>query len=72
VTVVTVGDTAVGKTALIQRFCNDAFPQSHTATSFSRYQKESVVAGRRVEYTVWDTSGLRGPCTSRTLAYRFF
>jgi len=70
VTVVTVGDTAVGKTALIQRFCNDAFPQSHTATSFSRYQKESVVAGRRVEYTVWDTSGLRGPCTSRTLAYR--
>jgi len=70
VTVVTVGDTAVGKTALIQRFCNDTFPQSHTATSFSRYQKESVVAGRRVEYTVWDTSGLRGPCTSRTLAYR--
>jgi len=70
VTVVTVGDTAVGKTALIQRFCNDAFPQSHTATSFSRYQKESMVAGRRVEYTVWDTSGLRGPCTSRTLAYR--
>ena len=28
------------------------------------------MAGRRVEYTVWDTSGLRGPCTSRTLAYR--
>ena len=33
VTVVTVGDTAVGKTALIQRFCNDTFPQVTLSTN---------------------------------------
>ena len=36
VTVVTVGDTAVGKTALIQRFCNDTFPQV-TLSKNTRY-----------------------------------
>ena len=33
VTVVTVGDAAVGKTALIQRFCNDTFPQVTLSTN---------------------------------------
>ena len=37
VTVVTVGDTAVGKTALIQRFCNDTFPQV-TLTHYTSFR----------------------------------
>lgn len=37
VTVVTVGDAAVGKTALIQRFCNDTFPQVTLSTNTHYY-----------------------------------
>ena len=44
--------------------------QSHQPTSFERYQQESCVAARRVEFTMWDTSGSRQPSTNRSLAYR--
>jgi len=75
VTVVTVGDCGVGKTALINRFCEDKFVENYIPSAFSRHLVNSSVAGRRVRYTFWDTSGARTtprtPAnTPRTLAIR--
>jgi len=69
-TVVTVGDSRVGKTALINRFCDDVFIENHVATSFTRYISDSLVANRRVRYTIWDTAGTLETNTTRTLAFR--
>jgi len=69
-TVVTVGDCKVGKTALINRFCDDVFIENYAATSFNRYISDSMVANKRVRYTIWDTAGDRTTNTTRTLAFR--
>jgi len=70
VTLVTVGDAAVGKTSLINRFCSDTFNENHVRTSFCRYVHETVIGSRRVRYTIWDTSGSLETNTTRSLAYR--
>jgi len=69
-TVVTVGDCKVGKTALINRFCEDVFIENYAATSFNRYISDSMVANKRVRYTIWDTTGAIATNTTRTLAFR--
>jgi len=69
-TVVTVGDSRVGKTALINRFCDDVFIENYAATSFNRYISDSLVANKRVRYTIWDTAGVMETNTTRTLAFR--
>eukprot|EP00090_Calanus_glacialis_P006791 TRINITY_DN15292_c0_g1_i1.p1 TRINITY_DN15292_c0_g1~~TRINITY_DN15292_c0_g1_i1.p1 ORF type:complete len:431 (-),score=45.09 TRINITY_DN15292_c0_g1_i1:295-1587(-) len=69
-TVVTVGDCKVGKTALINRFCDDVFIENYAATSFNRYISDSMVANKRVRYTIWDTTGVIETNTTRTLAFR--
>eukprot|EP00092_Neocalanus_flemingeri_P031390 GFUD01034094.1.p1 GENE.GFUD01034094.1~~GFUD01034094.1.p1 ORF type:complete len:431 (-),score=73.68 GFUD01034094.1:103-1395(-) len=69
-TVVTVGDCKVGKTALINRFCDDVFIENYAATSFNRYISSSLVANKQVRYTIWDTTGAIATNTTRTLAYR--
>lgn len=69
-TVVTVGDSKVGKTALINRFCHDVFIENYAATSFNRYISDSLVANKRVRYTIWDTAGVMETNTTRTLVFR--
>merc|ERR1712038_1078283 len=70
VTLVTLGDAAVGKTSLINRFCSDTFNENYVSTSFCRYVHDTVLGSRRVRYTIWDTSGSLETNTSRSLAYR--
>jgi len=69
-TVVTVGDSKVGKTALINRFCHDVFIENYTATSFNRYISDSLVANKRVRYTIWDTAGVMESNTTRSMVFR--
>jgi len=70
VTLVTAGPAAVGKTALINRFCNDTFNENYSPTSFFRYQCSEVVGARVVRFVIWDTSGTAETSTVRSLAYR--
>jgi len=69
-TLLTLGDAAVGKTSLINRFCTDNFNENYVSTSFCRYMHETVIGSRRVRYTIWDTSGSMEANTTRSLAYR--
>merc|ERR1711953_1663227 len=54
VTLVTLGDAAVGKTSLINRFCSDNFNENYVSTSFCRYVHDTVIGSRRVRFTIWD------------------
>jgi len=69
-TVVMVGDAGVGKTALATRFCEDIFIQNYAPTTFNRYISDSMVANKRVRYTIWDTAGSKESNSTRTLACR--
>lgn len=68
--VVVVGDSKVGKTALINRFVHDDYTENYRPTNFSKQVKTTMVANRRVRYTVWDTCGAEGPNSTRNIAYR--
>jgi len=69
-TVVIVGDSKVGKTALINRFCHDVFTEYYAGTSFNCHISDSLVANKRVRYTIWDTAGVMETNTTRTLVFR--
>eukprot|EP01062_Namystynia_karyoxenos_P040493 TRINITY_DN29531_c0_g1_i1.p1 TRINITY_DN29531_c0_g1~~TRINITY_DN29531_c0_g1_i1.p1 ORF type:complete len:206 (+),score=64.72 TRINITY_DN29531_c0_g1_i1:81-698(+) len=56
--IVMVGDIGVGKSCIAVRFIQNIFPldmKSTLGASFLR--KESIVAGRTVRFSVWDTAG---------------
>ncbi|KAK2489438.1 hypothetical protein MC885_012782 [Smutsia gigantea] len=56
--VVFVGDSAVGKTSFLRRFCEDRFSPGMTATVGIDYHVKSVcVDGSRVALQLWDTAG---------------
>ncbi|OQR69950.1 ras and EF-hand domain-containing protein-like [Tropilaelaps mercedesae] len=56
--VVIVGDSAVGKSSLINRFCRGHFVPSFNTTIGVDFQVKSVVVdGRSVALQLWDTAG---------------
>lgn len=57
--VVLIGDSKVGKSALVYRFINNKFSEGYRATSFEKLTTSALVANRRVKYTIWDTTGSR-------------
>ena len=56
-TVVIVGDTKVGKSALVNKFRTGKFESSYNKTSFESFNTSSIVCGQRVKFTIYDTSG---------------
>jgi len=53
-----LGDSAVGKTSLVDRFCDDEFRASMTSTIGIDFKQKTVdIDGTRVKLTIWDTAG---------------
>ncbi|XP_072166036.1 EF-hand calcium-binding domain-containing protein 4B-like [Diadema setosum] len=56
--VVFVGDSGVGKTSIIHRFCTDSFSDSFCATIGVDFQVKSLtISGNIVAMQLWDTAG---------------
>lgn len=56
--VIVVGDLAVGKTCLINRFCKDVFDRNYNTTMGVDFEMESFkVLGVPFTLQLWDTSG---------------
>ena len=60
-TLVMVGDCKVGKSALVNKFRTGKFDAGYTKTGFDTLTTSSVVQGKRVKFTIYDTSGERYP-----------
>ncbi|CAB4063986.1 RND2 [Lepeophtheirus salmonis] len=58
VRVTLVGDSRVGKTALLQRYIHKKFVDGYKSTSFEKCSSSSTVSSRRIKFTIWDTAGL--------------
>ena len=56
-TVVMVGDCKVGKSALVSKFRTGKFDTSYSRTGFQTLTTSSVVQGKRVKFTIYDTTG---------------
>lgn len=54
---VLVGDTAVGKTALLVRFTSETFPESYKPTVFENTGVEVFMDGVQISLGLWDTAG---------------
>ena len=57
---VLLGETAVGKTSLINRFVNDVFQENFVPTMVGCYSSKDIFydkANRKIKYEIWDTAG---------------
>lgn len=54
---VLVGDSAVGKTALLVRFTSETFPDSYRPTVFDNTGVEVYMDGVQISLGLWDTAG---------------
>lgn len=54
-----LGASGVGKTCIVQRYCNDVFegPTHKTTLGFDFLSKKTEVNGNKVDLEVWDTAG---------------
>ncbi|OHT11759.1 Ras family protein [Tritrichomonas foetus] len=58
--VIFVGNSGVGKTAAVQKFCFDRFPESHTKTLASQFYERSFElqnSSEAIDLMIWDTPG---------------
>uniref|UniRef100_A0A3B3BKE8 Rho family GTPase 1 n=1 Tax=Oryzias melastigma TaxID=30732 RepID=A0A3B3BKE8_ORYME len=54
---VLVGDVQCGKTAMLQVFVKDSYPETYVPTVFENYTASLNLEDQRVELSLWDTSG---------------
>ncbi|XP_068448202.1 rho-related GTP-binding protein RhoH [Clinocottus analis] len=54
---VLVGDSAVGKTALLVRFTSETFPDTYKPTVFENTGVEVYMDGVQISLGLWDTAG---------------
>ncbi len=53
-----IGDSFVGKTCLILKYCDGDFPQTHMATIGVEFKDKIInLNGRDIKLQIWDTSG---------------
>jgi small GTP-binding protein len=58
VKVIVIGDSGVGKTNLITRFCENQFKESYVATIGVDFKiKSLMVNDKRIKMQIWDTAG---------------
>ena len=56
--VLIIGDSGVGKTCLLLRFCENSFTTTHLATIGIDFKMKTIeVDGKRVKVQIWDTAG---------------
>ncbi|CAD8046113.1 unnamed protein product [Paramecium sonneborni] len=56
--IVTLGDYAVGKSSLIQRFTKNDFTEVRTQTLGAEFSPKQIIRdGRLIELQIWDTAG---------------
>jgi Ras-related protein Rab-18 len=56
--VILIGDTAVGKTSLIYRYCKDAFSEDRSPTVGVQFQPRVLnLEEKKVKLALWDTAG---------------
>lgn len=56
--VIIIGDSGVGKSCLLLRFCDDKFVNSHYATLGVDFKiKTMEVGGKKLKIQAWDTAG---------------
>uniref|UniRef100_A0A4W6E165 Uncharacterized protein n=1 Tax=Lates calcarifer TaxID=8187 RepID=A0A4W6E165_LATCA len=60
---VVVGDSQCGKSALLNVFAKDCFPECYVPTVFENYTASFDLDMQRVELRLWDTSGEDTPHT---------
>lgn len=68
--IVVVGDGAVGKTSLLQRFVKDDPPGPYIPTVFDNVSKEYSVDDKDYSLDLWDTAGQEEFDSLRVLSYR--
>ena len=53
-----IGDTAVGKTSMILKYCEDKFLDTHLATIGVEFKSKTILTDKyKVTLNVWDTAG---------------
>jgi len=56
--VIIIGDSGIGKTVLITRFCEATFKESYVATIGVDFKIKTMTMGnRRYKMQIWDTAG---------------
>ncbi|KAK8871024.1 hypothetical protein M9Y10_008937 [Tritrichomonas musculus] len=58
--VIFVGNSGVGKTAAVQKFCNDYFPETHVPSLVSQFYERSFEltnSSETIDIMIWDTPG---------------
>jgi len=56
--VLTIGESGVGKTCLIQRFNKNEFSMNHLSTIAIDFKLKTIeVSGAKIKMQIWDTAG---------------